>query len=98
MGKPKLTCLADGSWDHATPECLPQDPESNIVIEAGPPVRPVISSQPSSSSTENPIPKRRTPPFRRKPVQRDPDEEELGRIFLISCFFFPLVSIFFETR
>ncbi len=54
-------------------ECLAQDPESDILVEAGPPIRPR-----TTTTTEAPAPKRRGPAFRRKQVVRDP-EEEVGK-------------------
>ncbi len=53
-------------------ECLAQDPESDILVEAGPPIRP----RPTTTTTEAPVPKRRGPAFRRKQVVRDPEEDE----------------------
>ena len=80
MGAPKLTCLADGSWDAPTPVCKPRDRKSPVPDKT--PVtplydtegRPVVSSGPGFSVVRDSPPKRRVPNFRRKPIpiQREP--------------------------
>ena len=56
----------DGSWDGPTPEC-----ESG----EGADVRPLRPGAGMLQTTETPVPKRRTPPFRRKPITKEVVEE-----------------------
>jgi hypothetical protein len=72
-GKPKLTCLPDGSWDAPVPECVAQE-SAEVLPEVERPIRTGFGSRPSSTEA----PKRRTPPFRRKAVVREP--EDVGEI------------------
>ncbi len=72
-GKPKLTCLPEGSWDAPVPECVAQE-SAEVLAEVERPIRTGFGSRPSSTEA----PKRRTPPFRRKAVVRDP--EDVGEI------------------
>ena len=87
VGKPKLTCLPDGSWDAPVPECVTS--ESEVSAEAERPIRTGFGSR--TSSTEPP--KRRTPPFRRKAVVRDP--EDVGKIVVVIVFVVVVDFMFF---
>lgn len=56
----------DGSWDGPTPECISDESAD---------VRPLRSGAGVLQTTETPLPKRRTPPFRRKPITKEVVEE-----------------------
>ncbi len=61
VGVPKLTCMKDGSWDAAVPECRPRETPSSPTVS--------LAGQPGD---QLPLPSNNRPGFPRDPLVRRP--------------------------